>query len=335
MPNNELQMEDLAVQNAEAGGKDASKFLYEEVYGQQGKPALQKGAGDTAEGGKGAHKEMKPLDIEEAIKEGNLKKVGKLDEVGDPGFWNPEKNGINEGGIGKHLDYLWRSREVTKEDRQEAIEKMHKQLGKDSLLDLLPAGDRKAIHRLAESVLMGDTKALSEIAATFKGDPARLRAFCKHVESELKELGAKVNLDVAGDGSLLVYESRGNHAIQVGADGVTRIRAIATNWDGSVDILTDREPLRPTAVELSKEIANSAVRGIRDGDIIMYKDDIWKFPGPLGPYKPSYRYPPKIEFPPYKPGKYLPDAIYNEFGDSMKQLMLNKGEKGELDFQPK
>jgi len=171
----------------------------------------------------------------------------------------------SDGLIGRDPNFL--RTEPTAKERSDTHEKARQLLEKEPMFKLLPEADRKGLDRMQKAVLDGNMKELAEAMKQLKDKPERLKEFAKTIEKNLQKIGSNVSLDVTSDGKMFVYNVPGTHAVEIGPDGKSVVRPIQTNWDGSVDVLSERQVLRPSPDDLAKQISNRAVNAVRGRDI--------------------------------------------------------------------
>jgi len=184
--------------------------------------------------------------------------------------------------------------EPTPEEKDKARTDANEHLENNDFYKLLSKSDQQALAKMQDAILNGDTKALAELAKQYKGDPDKLDAIGHVIEKNLKEMGARVQIDVTDGGKLLIYDKYGRHAAEVSPDGKVAVRSVQVNLDGSVEVMEDRQVLRPKANDVIKGIADSAVFDVTHPH---FKLPPIGFPGGA----PSGRFPPG-GFPPGIPG---------------------------------
>jgi hypothetical protein len=149
--------------------------------------------------------------------------------------------------------------EPSAESKEKARKEANDRLENNGLYELVSKTDQQALTKMQEAILNGDTKALVDLVKAYKADPEKLEALGRVIEKNLKDIGAKVQVDVTDDGGLLVYDKAGRHAVEVSPNGKATVRPIQVNFDGSVEILEGRHVLRPKPDELARQIANDTV----------------------------------------------------------------------------
>jgi hypothetical protein len=190
----------------------------------------------------------------------------------------------------KGFGIAFKAPEVTDEDRQEAKDKLAKELG-----DLVPDDKKEIMGKLAGALIDGDAAKFGEVLKGLSGDPKELAKYIKVLNDNLNknEMFGGVELSQDGKGNVLLYSEKGNTALSFDPKtGEASLKAIERQDDGSI-LLKPGEIINRKADEVMKGFGDQAVRSMEMPRFINKPD----LPKP---------WPPKIPGHPGEPGNPMP-----------------------------
>lgn len=151
---------------------------------------------------------------------------------------------------------LHQHEEPSKEEVQSAKDKV------DGKIDgLISTADKATLKNMQDAALSGDPKAFGDAINGLKDDPARLKDFVKEMNKNFKDSDAGLNATVDEKGNVVLYGDHGKNAVEIGADGTSRVRALEREPDGTV-IMKDGEVLNKDPNKVMKHISDNAVSNI-------------------------------------------------------------------------